>query len=82
MDSKILLVLLLVGFQIKLVQFGTKLRPQKMQLLAFGEGEENKHKQLGDRFEVVPAEEQCLLVNCIELMSFELSISVLQSQGL
>lgn len=53
-----------------------------MQLLAFGEGEENKHKQLGDRFEVVPAEEQCLLVNCIELMSFELSISVLQSQGL
>ena len=53
-----------------------------MQLLAFGEGEENKHQQLGDLLEVVLADESYLLVNCIELMSFELSISVLQSQGL
>ena len=69
MDSKILLVLLLVGFQIKLVQFGTKLRPQKMQLLAFGEGEENKQQLLGDLLEVVLADEPYLLVNFIKSMN-------------
>ena len=64
-----MLVLLLVGFQTKLVQFGTKLRPQKMQLLAFGEGEENKQQQLGDLLEAVLADEPYLLVNFIKSMN-------------
>nr|DAF36127.1 MAG TPA: hypothetical protein [Caudoviricetes sp.]DAJ43397.1 MAG TPA: hypothetical protein [Caudoviricetes sp.] len=35
---------LLVGYQIKSVQFGIKFNLRKTQLLAFGDDEENKHQ--------------------------------------
>nr|DAN33653.1 MAG TPA: hypothetical protein [Caudoviricetes sp.] len=40
-----------------------------MQLLAFGEGEENKQQQLRDLLEVVLADEPYLLVNFIKSMN-------------